>query len=72
MVLLKDYWNITQTWPPGFCHESPCIPGKTNLTKFTIHTIHGLCHPPTPSQLVNCRNQTLPHLRFVFKFLNIK
>jgi len=41
-----DYWKITQTWPLDFCHESPCIPGKENLMKFTF-MVYG--HPPTPS-----------------------
>jgi len=32
-----DYWKIAQTWPPGFCREKQCIPGKETLMKFTIH-----------------------------------
>ena len=65
-----DYGKITQTWQPSFCHESPCIPGKRKPNE--VHYSWSMSSTNSIPQPGNCRNQILPHVRFVFKFLNIK
>ncbi|KAL9323470.1 hypothetical protein ACSQ67_008327 [Phaseolus vulgaris] len=56
-----DYWKIAQTWPPGFCREKQCIPGKETLMKFTIHGLWPSIRSSTQGS-TNCGNMPLPKM----------